>query len=114
MNNKGYAIKELIILFAGLAVVFGIVITKVVLAYDNIDNKEIAMAREKDTLTKAVEVYIKKNEKNLSKDKENFIYGEDLEKDGYLVNLENDLYDKAKIKITYNKDLKKFNIDIVE
>lgn len=114
MNNKGYAIKELIILLAIIAVGFGVAITRISFAYQDINNEEEILEEGKNTLKIATEAYIKTHEKDFKKDSENFLYGKDLADDGYLILTEDFDYKDTKIKVTYDNTSKKYNVDILD
>ncbi len=114
MNNKGYAIKELIVLLAIIAVGFGVAITRISFAYQDISDEQTILEEGKNTLKIATEAYIKTHEKDFKKDTENYLYGKDLADDGYLILTEDFDYKDVKIKVTYDNNSKKYNIDIID
>ncbi len=114
MNNKGYAIKELIILLAIITVAFGVAITRVSFAYQNINDEDAILEEGKNTIKIATEAYIKANEKEFKKDAENYLYGKDLADKGYLILTDDFDFKDTKIKVTYDNSLKKYNIDILD
>ncbi len=114
MNNKGYAIKELIILLAIIAIGFGVAITRVSFAYQNINNENNFLEEEKNTLKVATEAYIKTHEKEFKKDADNYLYGKELADKGYLILTDDFDFKDTKIKITYDNSLKKYNVLILD
>ncbi len=114
MNKRGYALKEVIILCAILALAFGVAITRVSYAYQNIADESVVTREDNNTIKLAAETYAKAHEDTLNKDKENFIFGKDLIEEGYLIQTEDFDYHETKIKITYNNDNKKYIVEIVE
>ena len=114
MNNKGYAIKELIILLAIITVAFGVAITRVSFAYQNINDEDALFEEEKNTVKIATEAYVKTHEKEFKKDGENYLYGKELADAGYLILTDDFDFKDMKIKVTYDSSLKKYNIAIIE
>ncbi len=114
MNKQGYAIKELLILFGVLAIVFTVAITKVSFAYQEAVDTDNLLTEENNTIKLATQVYIKANPDKIDKEKENFLFGKDLTEAGYLIQTEEFDYSKTKIKVTYNKETKEYNIEVME
>ena len=113
MNNKGYALNELIILLIVIAIAFGIAITRVSYAYQNINDEKALLEEEKDTLKIATEAYIKTHDKDLKKDGDNYLYGKDLADEGYLILTEDFDYKDVEIKVSYDSSQKKYNVVIM-
>lgn len=112
--KNGYAIKELIVLFAILAVAFGVAITRVSYAYQDINDNNVILEEGRNSIKVATEAYVKTHEKDFKKDADNFIFGKDLIENGYLIQTDDFDFHDVKIKVTYNKEQKKYTIDIVE
>ena len=111
MKKNGYAVKELIILSAILAVVFGVAITRVSFAYEEIMDEENVEIERNHYLTVAAEYYAKANEEEM-KEEETFIFGSDLIEAGYLCDTGDKASENAKIKIT--KENGSFHAEVVE
>ncbi len=111
MEKNGYAVKELIILSAILAVVFGVAITRVSFAYEEIMNEETITNERVHNLTLAAEYYAKMHEEEM-KEEENFIFGSDLIEAGFLSDTGDKEKENAKIKIT--KENGSFHAEVVE
>ena len=110
MEKNGYAVKELIILSAILAVVFGVAITRVSFAYEEITDKENLTNEKNHYLTLAATYYAKMHEEEMKE--ETFIYGSDLIEEGYLCDTGDTEKENAKIKIT--KENGSFHAEVVE
>lgn len=112
-NKNGYAVYEMIILSLCLAVVFGIIITKVSFAYQEASNSEVIASEEENSLLVAANVYVKAHEDKFKKDGENYLFGKDLIEAGYLFEMEDTDYGKTKLKVTYNESKQKYQVEIV-
>ena len=111
MEKNGYAVKELIILSAILAVVFGIAITRISFAYEEIMDEENVEIERNHYLTVAAEYYAKMHEEEMQEE-ENFIFGSDLIDAGFLNDTGDKEKENAKIKIT--KENGSFHAEVVE
>ncbi len=112
MNNKGYSIKELIVLFAILAVVFGIGIIKSSYALEEASDESSFIEQQNKNILLASELYAQMNPDNF-KETETFIYGSELLEHGLLINAETRDFNQIKIKITKNED-NSYQAEIVE
>ena len=110
-NSKGYTIKELLILCGILAIVFGIVISKVSYAYDQVDNsKELEQSSLKH-VEQAALIYIHDHKEEF-KDEETYIYGSDLIANNYLLGVNSTDIGNIKIKVTHQKDSEDYHVEI--
>lgn len=112
-KKNGYAIQELIILCAIIGIIFGYSITKISFAYQEASEKENLLEEENNAIKLATEVYIKSHEEEFTKTEETFLFGKDLTDAGYLIQTKDFDYSKTKIKVTYNKETKKYTIEIM-
>ncbi len=112
-EKNGYAIKEIIILSAILAVVFTFAIVRVSFAYEEKNDKNRTSELKNNALLVAAEYYAKKNSEKFKKE-ESFLYGSDLIEAGFLMDIEEFDYRNSKLKVTYDEQTKKYNIEIVE
>lgn len=112
MNKLGYAMKEMIILSAILAIVFMIGIGRVSYAYEEADRSDEIAKIEKSYLLDAAKIYVDKHKDEI-KDKETFFYGSDFIDDGILMNTDVANYQNAKVKVTMHED-GKYDVEIVE
>lgn len=112
MNKLGYAMKEMIILSAILAIVFMIGIGRVSYAYEEADRSDEIASIEKSYLLDAAKIYVDKHKDEI-KDKETFFYGSDFIDDGILMNTDVANYQNAKVKVTMHED-GKYDVEIVE
>ena len=109
MNKKGFVVKEMIFLSVVLAIVFGIAITKVTFAYEDITKEEEIENEKEHVLKIAAEYYAKKHSDEM--EEETFIFGSDLIDEGFLFDTDKEK-ENAKIKIT-KKD-GQFSAEVVE
>ncbi len=113
MNNKGYAVKELLILFAILGIVFTFAITKVSFAYQQADNEEEQIAMRNNSLQTAAEAYV-----SLHKDKfeepETYFFGSELVENHFLVDVEELGYNSVRFKVTHKEGTEEYTVEIVE
>ncbi len=114
MNNKGYAILELVILFAFLGIVFAISISRVTFAYKQASATDTIKEEQDETIKTITKVYAKANKDKFNNDKENYLFGKDLIDAGYLLVLDDMDFSDVKIKVTYQKDKKDYVVEIVE
>ena len=112
MNKLGYAMKEMIMLSAILAIVFMIGIGRVSYAYEEADRSDEIANIEKSYLLDAAKIYVDKHKDEI-KDKETFFYGSDFIDDGILMNTDVANYQNAKVKVTMHED-GKYDVEIVE
>lgn len=103
MNKNGFAVKEMILLSGLLAIFFGFAITKVSYAYQEASNSDSLMEQQKNSLIIASEEYAKYYPDKF-KEKETYIYGEELIEAGFLRDIEEFDYENVKIKITKISD----------
>ena len=113
MNHKGYAVKELIILFAILGIVFTFAITRVSFAYQQADNEEELAQMRNNSLQTAAEAYV-----SLHKDKfqetETYFFGSDLVENHFLVDVEELGYNTVRFKVTHPEGSDEYTVEIVE
>ena len=113
MNHKGYAVKELIILFAILGIVFTFAITRVSFAYQQADNEEELVEMRNNSLQTAAEAYV-----SLHKDKfqeaETYFFGSDLVENHFLVDVEELGYNTVRFKVTHPEGSDEYTVEIVE
>ena len=113
MNQKGYSIKELIILCAGLAIIFGIAISRVSYAYDEIDNKEELQEDTLKHVEEAAKIYVHDHKEEF-KEESTYFYGSDLLEANYLMNIGTSDVSNIKIKVTYEKEKGEYKVEIVK
>jgi len=112
MNNKGYAMKEIIILSAILAVVFAFGIAKVSYAYQDAADEEHKNDLKNNSLRIAAEEYAKRNTEKFASE-ETFIYGSDLIEAGFLMDIEDFDYKNQKIKVTWDKEKDTYKAEVI-
>ncbi len=83
MKNKGYTIPELIIVIAGLGIVFLITIIRTSYAFSNDSNKEV-LESNYYLIEKQAEVYGEINKDKFNEGGELYILAKDLVKEGLL------------------------------
>ena len=110
-NNKGYTVKEMIILCAVLAIAFAIGISKVSYAYQVSLNASDTEALINKNLYNAALAYVNNN-KDKFMEKETFIYGSELIENNFLFEADNSNYSKTKIKVTKNAD-ETYDVEVV-
>lgn len=108
-NKKGYSIKELVILCAILAIVFGIAISRVSYAYDKIDNSEEMTKESLKHVEQAAKIYVQDHKEEF-KEKETYFYGSDLISSNYLS--EGSEIANVKIKVTHDLDKEEYHVEI--
>ena len=111
MNNKGYSIKEMIILCSVLAIVFVVGISRVSYAYSISANEGELEALTSKNLYNAAVAYVNNNKDKFT-EKETFIYGSELIENNFLFEADNTNYGKTKIKVTKNTD-ETYNVEVV-
>ena len=102
MKQNGFAIKELVILFAFLGVVFGIAISKISYALEDASNTSAIALQQEENLELAGIVYAQKNPDKFT-EAETFIYGSELV-DNHLLNDIDNIYQNQKLKISKKED----------
>jgi len=112
-NKKGFATKEIIILSGVLAIFFAVAITKVSFALKEANKEDEIYSEKMNVLAYATKAYISMN-KDKFDNEETFLYGSDLIKAGFLVDIEDTDYKNAKIKVTHSKDKEDYNVEVVE
>ena len=113
MNKKGYAVKELIILFAILGIVFSVAITRVSFAYQEVDNEEELLAMKDRSIQVAAEAYVDTH-KDKFQEEETFFYGKELVENHFLVDVEDQGYNTVKIRVTHPANTEEYHVEIVE
>ena len=113
LNKKGYSIKELLILFAALAIVFAIAISRVSYAYDEIDNSEEMQAAALKHVEEASKIYIHDHKEEFEEET-TYFYGSDLLEANYLTNAGSVDISNIKIKVTHNKEKDEYEVEIVK
>ncbi len=113
MNKQGYAIKELLILFAVLGIVFTFAITKVSFAYQEVDNEEELLAMKDRSIQIAAEAYVNAHKENFTAE-ETFFFGKELVENHYLVDVEDQGYNTVKIRVTHPANTEEYHVEIVE
>ena len=93
MNNKGFAVKELIILFSVLAVLFALAITKVSFAFEEVDQEEQLADLKNSNLLAAANVYVMMH-KDLFTEAETYFYY-----NGDPITYESDVIDKEIVQV---------------
>ncbi|MBD9075381.1 hypothetical protein EGP91_05230 [bacterium] len=111
MKKNGYAIQELLILFALLGVIFAVGITKISYALEDAQNEEEIAEVQENNLLYAGELYVKKNTDKFT-ETDNYFYGSDLITD-QILNDDNKDYSSIKFKATKEED-GSFKVEIVK
>ena len=111
MNKNGYTIKELIILFSLLAIVFAIGIIRGSYALEDAYKTDEIKEIQTNTLILAAETYAKMNDDKFQ-DEETYLFGSELVNEGLLMDTESLDYSQAKIKVTKSGD--SYKAEIVE
>lgn len=111
MKKNGYAIQELLILFALLGVIFAIGITKISYALEDALNEEEITEVQENNLLYAGELYVKQNSAKFT-EKDNYFYGSDLITN-QILNDNNKDYSSIKFKATKEED-GSFKVEIVK
>lgn len=111
MNNRGYTLKELLIVLGIVSLLAIISIAKISFAFSDIDNTEDIKYEENKLIKKAADIYAKQNIEKVKENKELYVSGKELIDSKVLANSEN--YNDLKVKITYNEKSDKYNITIL-
>ncbi len=111
MNNKGFAVKELIILFSVLAVLFALAITKVSFAFEEVDQEEQLADLKNSNLLAAANVYVMMH-KDLFTEAETYFYGSDLVENQYLLDLPEESYNTVRFKVTKVNETDEYKVEI--
>lgn len=110
-NSKGYTIKEILILCGLLAIIFGVAISKVSYAYDEIDNTEELNETSVKHVEQAAKIYVHDHKEEF-KEEETYIYGSDLISADYITGLPGVDVSNIKIKVTHLKDSDEYKVEI--
>ena len=111
MNNKGYAVKELLVLCAVLGVFFAIGISRVSFAYEQADKEEELTEMKNNSLLTAAKAYVDMN-KDLFTEAETYFYGSDLVSNHYILDIEEEGYNTVRFKVTYNSETDERTVEI--
>ena len=112
-NQKGYAIKELLILCAVLAVVFAIGIHKVSYAYQEVDNQEDYEKETNRLVYEAAKIYVSDHKEEFASE-ETFFYGSDLIESQYILDVNGVDIANVKIKVVHKADSEDYEVEIVK
>ena len=111
MKKNGFAVKELIILFALLGIIFAFGITKISYALEDAQNEQEILEVQENNLLYAARLYVQKNETTFQED-ETYFYGSDLVSDHIL---NSDIKEYANVKFKAQKQADgSFNVEIVK
>lgn len=110
-NNKGYSIKEMIILCAVLAIVFAIGIVKVSYAYQDADNTAEMEVVWNDTLLQAARVYVEAHPEEFT-DTETYFYGSELVENNYFIDVDDVDVDNVRFKVTHAEGSEDYQVEI--
>ena len=110
MNNKGYTIKELLILLGAVSFVFLVAIIKTSYAFSEIDNTKEIEKQEKALIKKASLLYGESIKDRVKDEKVVMVTGDDLMKSHFLA--EDDTYKVIKVKLTYDEKNDKIKYEV--
>lgn len=102
MKKNGFAVKELIILFALLGIIFVFGITKISYALEDAQKQEEILEVQENNLLYAADLYVKKNADTFQED-ETYFYGTDLIS-SHILNRDIKEYANVKFKATKQSD----------
>ncbi len=110
-QRNGFAIKEMVILCAGLAIFFIIAITRISFALEEAKNESTLMEEKNHAIILAAETYAKANPDKF-KESETFLFGSDLINEGYLLDIDDTDYQNVELKVW--KENETFHAEVVE
>lgn len=111
LNNKGYSIKEMVILCAVLAIVFAIGIVRVSYAYQDADNTSQMETVWNESLIQAARVYVLAHPEEF-KDAETYFYGSELVENDYFIDVDDIDVDNVRFKVTRAQDSEDYQVEI--
>lgn len=110
MNNKGYTLKELIIVLGVVTLVAIVAIVKTSYAFSEIDNTKEIESQEKLLIKKASLAYGESIKDRIKDEKVVIVTGEELMKNNFLVS--DDIYNSVKVKLTYDEKTDKIKYEV--
>ena len=111
LNKKGYTVPELLILLGLVTLVSLVVIVKTSYAFKEIDNTKEIEKQDKKIVEKIAQLYSKKIEDRIKEEKVVYLTGEDLIKDNFLYD---DNENKTiKFKFSYDEENDKISYEVI-
>ena len=108
MNNKGYTTRELLIVCGILIAISIFAIIKVSFEYSEAYDEELVQESQKASIENAAGVYVKLHSEEITS--ETIIYGQDLIKEGLLIDRDSTYISNAKIKIIPKEEGYEINV----
>jgi len=110
--KNGYTLIELLVVVAVLGVIALITITKVSFAFENINNPEEQKEQMNNLVEQAAIAYARSKKDEFVKEEDTYIYAKEIASAGFL--FEKEEYNSLKVKISYEKNTKSFQAEVVE
>ena len=110
--KNGYTLIELLVVVAVLGVIALITITKVSFAFENINNTEEQKEQMNNLVEQAAIAYARSKKDEFVKEEDTYIYAKEIASAGFL--FEKEEYNSLKVKISYEKNTKSFQAEVVE
>lgn len=112
MKKNGYTLIELLSVVAALGIVALITITKVSYAFENINNPTEQKEQMNHLVEQAAVAFARSKNDEYKKDEDTYIYAKEIAASGFL--FEKEEYNSLKVKISYDKNTKSFQAEVVE
>lgn len=112
MKKNGYTIPELLIVIGVVGIIALVTIIKVSFALENINNPKEQKEQINNLVEQASIAYARSKGEEFAKEEDTFIFAKEVATAGFL--FEKEEYNSMKVKISYEKNSKSFQAEVVE